>query len=166
MTFKQIRPIRVEGNIAYVPLTRGYEAIIDAADVPLVAGHNWYAKVTPHTVYAARRPSTGAVYLHRTILPLNDGLFADHKNGNGLDNRRANLRAATPGQNQYNKGASRNSASGAKGVSPCQKTGLWRARIKVDGKERVLGSFRTVDDARAAYLAASSELHGEYATER
>ena len=166
MAPQQIRPIRVEGNVAYVPLTRGYEAIIDAEDVPLVSGHNWYAKVTPHTVYAVRRPSSGAIYLHRVILPLADGLLADHKNGDGLDNRRANLREATPGQNQYNKGGSRNSVSGVKGVSPCRKTGLWRARIKVDGKELALGSFHTVGEARAAYLSAASALHGEYAATR
>jgi len=39
-----IRAIHIEGNVARVLLTQGYETIIDAADVPLVEGRNWCAK--------------------------------------------------------------------------------------------------------------------------
>jgi hypothetical protein len=49
-----IRTIRIQGNVAYVPLTRGYEAIIDAGDVPLVLERNWTALLAPRTVYAVR----------------------------------------------------------------------------------------------------------------
>ena len=49
-----IRQIRIQGDIAYVPLTKGYEAVIDAADVPLVQGNNWSATVRKRTCYAFR----------------------------------------------------------------------------------------------------------------
>lgn len=96
---KKIRTIRVEGNIAYVPLTHGHEAIIDACDASLVDAFNWYARVRPHTVYAVRTTRSGMVKrdsrMHRAIMGDPDGFEVDHINGNGLDNRRDNLRLAT-----------------------------------------------------------------------
>lgn len=68
----QIRPIRIEGNVAYIPLTRGFEAVIDAADVPLVDGRNWCAAVKPNATYAVRKEKRDGkivgMHLHRVIL--------------------------------------------------------------------------------------------------
>ena len=111
---RTIREIRIEGNIAYVPLTKGYEAVIDAEDVHLVAGRAWHAKVTKtkagevRSVYASAMTlrvdgKAKNIWLHRVILGLTDGLlFADHIDGDGLNNRRSNLRVATPSENRKN----------------------------------------------------------------
>lgn len=67
------RPIRVEGDIAYVPLTKGYVAIIDVEDVPLVQGQNWCAKRSGKTVYAMRKAprdingKQSSIHLHRVL---------------------------------------------------------------------------------------------------
>lgn len=166
------RQIRVVGDVAYVPLTQGFEAIVDAADVPKVAGWNWCAAVKakkdgiPVVVYAMRkRGSKGAqetVLMHREIRPEITGLI-DHKNRNGLDNRKANLRAATQAQNVCNRGAQSNSASGIKGVQLHPETGKWRARIAAAGRRIHLGMHATKEEAQAAYAQAALVLHGEFA---
>ena len=86
---KAIRQIRVDGNIAYVPLTHGYEAIIDAADVPLVEGLNWLAHLAGRTVYARCASGSPKVYLHRFIMRPADDMCVDHISGDGLDCRSA-----------------------------------------------------------------------------
>lgn len=173
MAKKAIRPIRIEGNVAYVPLTRGYEAIIDAADVHLVEGFNWTSVVpsrrdgTVYTVYAARRtprsegPQRG-ILMHRVIMNAAIGCDVDHINGDGFDNRRANLRASTKAQNAHNRPAHSNSKSGIKGVYWDKQSNKWLARIMANGRRHCLGSFESVDDAAEAYRAASNILHREF----
>lgn len=173
MAMKTIRPIRIEGNVAYVPLTKGYEAVIDADDVPLVDGRRWFASVilrkdgSVYKVYAAREDVSGGrkhtVYMHRIMMPAtNASLVVDHINGIGLDNRKANLRAATRSQNMMNRGANAGSRSGVKGVYWLARTGRWYAQIKAHGQRKHLGYFETRDEAAAAYRKASAELHGAF----
>jgi hypothetical protein len=163
---RTIRIIRIEGNIAYVPLTRGYEAIIDADDVPLVDAWNWTTIVGLSNVYAFRNyckdKSKRTVYLHRAIMGEPDGFQVDHINGNGLDNRRVNLRLATRSQNQHNRGASSNNTSGFKGVTWHNGVKKWQAQIAFCGKNKYLGRYDTVEAAHAAYAEASIKYHGEF----
>lgn len=161
------RPIRVEGDVAFVPLTKGYEAIIDAADVPFVAGYCWSAKVYPRQVYAirsARKPGGGQCLLpmHRVILVAADGLDVDHVDGNGLNNRRVNLREATRQQNSSNGRFRANNTSGFKGVVWSPKLEKWRAKITKAGRTVHLGYFLVREDAAEAYARASAVLHGEF----
>ena len=165
MAKKAIRPIRIEGNIAYVPLTKGYEAIIDADVAGVIGAWNWYAKVTPHTVYAVRDewlPAKRRVSMHSTIIGAVENKMIDHVNRNGLDNRRSNLRHASPSENQFNKGVAPDNMTGLKGVS-LGKDGYWRARIKFAGKEHHLGSFRDMGAASEAYRRIAKILHGDFA---
>lgn len=163
---KAIRQIRVDGNIAYVPLTKGYEALIDAADVPLVEGFNWYVLKDGRSVYAMRTDRTGVrprgVLMHRVIAGDPDGMEVDHHDTDGLNNRRLNLRVATKGQNQHNRRHNGNSASRLKGASFCKRERRWRAQIKADGKKLHLGYHPTEEAAHAAYVAASERLHGYF----
>jgi hypothetical protein len=160
------RPIRIEGDVAYVPLTKGYEAIIDAADVPLVEGFNWCSHVKPRAVYAVRTdfsgPAQRTVRLHRTIMGEPDGFEVDHRDGDGLNNRRTNLRIATSSQNKHNQRLNTRNSSGFKGVSWFTRLRKWQARIAVNGKAVYLGSYRCSTAAHFAYAKASRELHGEY----
>jgi hypothetical protein len=162
---RAIRPIRIEGDVAYVPLTKGYEAIIDAADVPLVEGVNWWAKISRITVYAAAKlpsPQRGDKLMHRAIMNTPSKMETDHIDGDGLNNRRSNLRIATTSENQRNRGLSANNTSGFKGVSWQKRTKKWRAEIRSNGVYWWLGDFDTPEAAHAAYVAASERLHGEF----
>ena len=163
---KIIRPILICGDVAYVPLTQGYEAIIDAADVPLVCGFNWHACPAPGTLYANRtdysKNNQVTVAMHRIIMSQPKGLMIDHQDGNGLNNRRNNLRLATSSQNNCNSRIRIDNTSGLKGIFLVKKTGKWRARITVNKKENHLGYFLSKKEAYAAYCAASDKYHGEF----
>lgn len=173
MAKRLIRQIVVDGNIAYVPLTRNQTAIIDAEDVPLVEGWNWTA-VLRHdgkTYYAARNHYLGGgrrdkrheyVRMHRVIAGATADVMVDHEDGNGLNNRKKNLRPATPFQNQQNCGIRRDNKSGFKGVSWHKAANAWVATITVNGKRKHLGVFPTAEAAHSAYLAVATEEFGQF----
>ena len=167
MAAKTIPAIRIEGNVAYVPLTRGYEAIVCAYDVHLVDGLNWVAMVGKRAVYAVCYIKTGgettAVLMHRKILSAPTGMKVDHVNGDGLDNRRANIRLATSAQNAHNQKMSSANRSGVKGVSWNKRAGKWIARVMKDGVHVYLGLFDDIGAAEIAVSKARDELHGPYA---
>lgn len=167
------RPIRIEGDTAYVPLTRGYEAIIDVADVDIVTGVSWQATIYKDKngcishVYATRRGPRGAggqranVKMHRLIVR-GECEEVDHADGDGLNNRRSNLRPSSTSQNQMNSRAHVDSRTGIKGVSFCEKSQKWRSQIAACGVEKYLGRFESAQEAQNAYAAASKQLHGEF----
>ena len=168
MPKKKIRQILVEGNVAYVPLTKGFHSIIDASDMHLVDGYNWHVIANPKTgtMYAARTCRASGrerkVWMHRVVARSSGDFEVDHKNRDGLDNRRDNLRVATPSQNMCNRRLQRNNNSGIRGVSYEKKRGKWSARISFNGKKKNLGYYDTADQAGEAYAAAAKELHGEF----
>jgi hypothetical protein len=88
----------------------------------------------------------------------------DHKNGVRTDNCIANLREATPSQNQHNKAVYKNNTSGVRGVTRIKTSGKWHAQIQVKGRPRIhIGNYETVELASEAYEKARTELHGEFA---
>jgi hypothetical protein len=166
MAKHKIRPIRIEGNVAYVTLTKGYVAVIDAADVHLVDKWNWTVKVTETNVYAKRnncasRPHRVA-YMHRCIMGEPEGLEVDHIDGDGLNNQRHNLRAATRTQNSTNVKLRASNTSGYKGACWDKKRERWVAHIRVNGVQTYLGYFASAEAAHRAYAAASAKPHGEF----
>jgi hypothetical protein len=109
----------------------------------------------------------GSLYLnHRLIFMMHYGWVPpriDHKDGDKLNNRPENLRAADASQNRCNIGPYANNTSGHKGVSPCKESGKWIASIQKDGRYTKLGRYDDPNDAAAAYAAAAAKLHGEFA---
>ncbi len=162
------RKIIIDGDVAYVPLTKAHVAIIDAADVDLVDGYSWYAMPNGKTVYARRGElhcgKSRTVFLHRVILGILDPkIQTDHIDRNGLNNRRTNLRVATRSENMRNKGAQRNNKSGFKGVSWNADMRKWEAKINILGRQTRLGMFDAVEAAHAAYREAAEKFHGDFA---
>jgi hypothetical protein len=147
-----------------VPLTQGQVALIDEVDAEAVLVHRWAAHRIGKTFYAAARarPDGGPEIIHLHTF-LTGWPLTDHRNGNGLDNRRANLREATKSQNAANRGLDRNNTSGFKGVYWNKAERKWQAHIQVDGKKRTLGRFPDPEDAARAYDAAALDAFGEFA---
>jgi hypothetical protein len=150
-----------------IPLTQNKEALVDDDDYERLARFKWTAFRPYRTYYAVRWVGKGkqkrGVYMHREILGAKSrNEKVDHQNGNGLDNRRKNLRIATHSQNLYNRGRPKQNTSGFKGVSWDTKTGKWVAQLWFDKRRLVLGYFTNKLKAANAYKNKARELHGEF----
>lgn len=159
----KLRPLVLKDDHALVPLSQGLVAVIDLRDAEEIGRRNWHAVEDGRTFYALDGAKNK---LHNVILGHKDGHIVDHEDGDGLNNRRSNLRFATASQNQFNKRLNRNNTSGFKGVSyaahaPGEKK--WRAKITVERKYISLGYYLTPELAAAAYDKAAQRLFGEFA---
>lgn len=110
--------------------------------------------------------SNNTYYAHRLAYYFCTGIdpgqnHIDHADGDGLNNRFANLRLALPSQNNFNQRKRADNTSGYKGVS--KHRNKWRAEINAYGTYRHLGTFDTPELAHMAYCKAAAELHGEFA---
>ena len=102
------------------------------------------------------------VAMHNLIMCPPEGLYVDHINGNGLDNRRSNLRIVTKQQNTFNS-AHKGGTSKYKGVCLEKESGMWKAYITKDGKKKSIGRFALEDDAARAYDKEAISLFREHA---
>jgi hypothetical protein len=153
-----------------IPLSKGYAAIVDDEDFDVLSRWRWHATVSRTTIYA-RRMEPGprgvvrrGIFVHDEIARPPAGYEIDHINGDGLDNRRANLRIATRSQNHANQRPRLGPKSSRfKGVAwdsyGGRQPGRWRAHFQ----KRHLGTFLNEEDAARAYDAAAREGFGEFA---
>jgi hypothetical protein len=168
-----------------IPLTKGMYAIVDIKDYEHLRKLNWHLQHGTHTYYATStvfiKGKPKRIFMHRYImLPKMDmqfgprcskpgnpfkGIVIDHINGNGLDNRRANLRICTYTQNNCNKRLKLKSASKYRGVSKSRKPDKpWQAKIYVRRKPILIGFYETEIHAALAYDEAARKYHGPFAT--
>lgn len=147
------------------------ECLISTEDYPKVEPYHWCTHTAPkrrkkkfYVVAAIRKADCTwtTLCIHRLLmLGVKE---VDHKNGDGLDNRRENLRAATDSQNSANAGkCACASTSRFKGVSWGKDRGKWRAYIEMNGRQKFLGYFHDELDAARAYNEAALEAFGEFA---
>ena len=152
-----------------VPLNRGHVAIVSPEDVERVSDRQWHAKVDKDgRVYAVGHvPGSGkrgrSERMHRFILGAQAGWIVDHRDGDGLNNTRDNLRVCVSAQNARNcRKYSRARTSKFKGVC-LQPDGRWRAQICVDYRKINLGSYATEIMAARVYDQAARKHFGEFA---
>jgi hypothetical protein len=145
-----------------IPLTQGKVAIVDDGDFEWLNQWIWFAYFSRGVWYAARGEKNKLTRMHRAILKPRKGLVCDHRNGNGLDNRRQNLRAIKQANNTRNRRCC-GGVSGIHGVYPSfLPKKPWRARITVRGKRISLGCFSSKEKAKAARKAAEHKHYGEF----
>jgi hypothetical protein len=144
-----------------IPLTQGKVALVDDEDFELISQYKWHAQRGGSTWYAYRSSGVKSISMHRQIAQPPDEKFIDHRDGNGLNNTRKNLRECTNQQNQRNrrKGATRKSPY--KGVTSAREK--WRADIYSGGVRTALGSFAVPEEAARAYDRAAIAAFGEFA---
>ncbi len=141
------------------------EIIVDVEDEERLARHNWSPCRYGDGLWYVTAWSEGrTIYLHREIVGAEPGVEVDHRDGDGLNNRRANLRVTTHRLNLANQRTQqRPKSSRFKGVSFYKRDGRWEASIKVDGRKRRLGCFDDEIEAAKAYNAAALAAWGEFA---
>lgn len=162
-----------------IALTQGQYTIVDAEDYERLIKFSWHAEWNSHTqsYYAKRSQNHGKNADGKTIIKTYriqneimgkapDGMLVDHVvRGETLDNRKSNLRFATPAQNNQNRKLQKNNTSGYKGVSWHKYVGMWSVNIMYKNKLRNLGYFPKdqIVQAHECYCKAATELFGEFA---
>jgi HNH endonuclease len=147
-------------------LTQGKVALVDASDFEWLSQWNWYAARFRGQFYAQRHrlvSETGpaVVQMQRALLPGTS--LVDHRDGDGLNNRRSNLRPASRSQNKQNQSKHRRASSQYKGVCWHKGHKAWAASIRTGGRLIHLGYFLVEVDAAKAYDAGAKEYFVEFA---
>lgn len=144
-----------------IPLRPGLELIVDERDLWLFGYFRWTVCKGHNTHYLRR--GNGEAF-HRSVLGVERGVIVDHRNGNGLDNRRGNLRIATRVQNNWNRPRRDEKFNG---VSFHPFSGLWRARIWTTAangmRKETVTYHKTEELAARAWDEMALAVRGEWA---
>ena len=150
-----------------IKLTQGYEAMVSDEDFERVNQYKWHVYKDKYTCYARRRTQKNGVrtnvFMHRFILDTMS--MVDHRDRNGLNNQRENLRIADWFKNAWNREVRRDSKTGVKGVgiSTDRENKKFYAYITHHGKVKHLGRYHTLEEARIVREEAEKKYFGEFA---
>ena len=153
-----------------------FEVLYDAEDEDKINKYNWSVHKQHHCFYVitsmphpdggftrgGRRRRT-TLCLHRLVADTPKGMDTDHINGDGLDNRKQNLRICTHAENMCNRRLGKNNKSGFKGVNWRKDDKTWHAQIRHNKKKIHIGYFKDKEEAAKAYDRKAIELQGEFA---
>jgi hypothetical protein len=153
------------------PLGNGLVALVDDEDWEMLIQHRWYAKrskrkTVDHAWYAVTNlvlpdGCSTQVSMHQLIMNTPAGMEVDHKDHNGLNNQKANLRVCTPGENRRNRRL--RDSKYPRGVF-LVKGGKYGAQLSVNGKKFYNGlNHQTIDGAAQAYNELAIKHHGAFA---
>ena len=162
-----IVPTGIE-NVREIPLTpkkRKMVALVDIENYNWLMQWKWSVSEANGTFYAERHENYIKIKMHREILYLTkgDGILVDHKNRNGLDNRKENLRITTRSLNGLNSKIKSNNTSGYRGVSFAKLNKKWRPYLSINKKRIYFGLYLTAKDAAIAYDKKAVEYYGSNA---
>lgn len=158
-----------------IALTQNKVALVDDSDYESLSafkwqakfdGHNWYAK---RGVYNKETKTCGCITMHQQLMNPPLGMKVDHRDHDGLNCQRSNMRLCTHGQNMMNKRPKKNGTSKYLGVMlkrdrvKGKDYFSWSAQIRIEGKNYHIGRFKTEENAATAYNIFAEKHHGEFA---
>ena len=151
-----------------IQLTQGKVALVDDDMYEYLNQWKWQVNKNGNKFYAITtlhiNGKCKTTFMHRLISNnKNTKMHTDHINGDGLDNRKINLRICTHSQNLMNRGPQANNKTGYKGVSYDKNLNKFRATISINGINKNLGSYINLIDAARTYNAAALKYYGEFA---
>lgn len=144
----------------------GHVAVVDDEDFPRLSKWDWllaHGYDSDDLVYVVRFENKKAIQLHRVVLGAADGQIVDHKDRNGLNNQKSNLRLCSHTQNMQNRKKHRNGHSRFKGIWQKKGNGSWVTQIIVNKKKISIYGFSIEEDAARAYDSLAKEHFGEFA---
>lgn len=136
--------------------------LVDDEDYPLLNRFNWWAFKSRYTYYAQARIGGKMVLVHRLIMPARKNQIIDHKDNNGLNNQKNNLRVCSFSQNNQNSKNREHNTSGFRGVHYNRRDKMYYCRIGNKGKRLFVGCFKDSTEAAKAYDVKAKELHGQF----
>ena len=144
---------------------KGRCTLVDNEDYGKLAQYHWQLNEENGNCYYAIRLEGGKIIvMHRQITNAPSGMVVHHKDGNGLNNTKENLKIVTTAENNlYRKKRVQSTSSKYKGVCFLKSRRIWRAIISYNRIHKFLGHFENEDDAARAYDAAAKINHGEFA---
>ncbi len=147
-----------EENMKKINLTHGLKALVDDQDYVRLNKFKWRAAKRGNNIYAVRWGANREfIYMHRAIFNQGPGTLTDHRNGNGLDNRRANIRPVTPSLNGLAFRRTIKNKVGSRYMGVTKDRNKFRARIRVGGVLKNLGSYTNETEAHQVYIKAKRE---------
>jgi hypothetical protein len=150
-----------------IKVSQGFHTLVDDDDYNNLNVFNWLPQKLSKTVYARKQEKGKFQYMHRIIMNAKKGEIVDHKNGDGLDNRKFNLRKCTRSENGCNRGKDKDNSSGYKGVqyitNKQKRVKRWVATITKNKRNICVGYFHTKEEAALAWNEAAKKYHGEFA---
>jgi hypothetical protein len=153
-------PEPTEDGVCYIPLSQGEVAIVDREDYEELSKYTWYVTRHGGNKYACRKGKS--ILMHRMIMKPPRGMVVDHIDGNGLNNRRCNLRICTQGQNVCNRRPNSGNGTGFRGVE-LRDSGKYLAVVRHEGKNHRAGLFSDPVEAARARDKLARKLQGEFA---
>lgn len=166
-----------ENSIARIELNRrnaeNLWAIIDLEDLERVISfpYTWYAKLNKSigkyyvytSEYCTETKRCKPIFLHQFIVDAK-GKTVDHKNNDGLDNRKSNLRVVLDKNNSTNRRSkNKNNTSGYRNVCWSKSYNKWIVQMQVNKKHKVLGQFDDVHEAGKFAEEMRKKYYGEFA---
>jgi hypothetical protein len=150
-----------------IDLKHGYQALVDDEDYDRLMKYKWWANKRGKVYYAVGYPKgqwlSSTLLMHRIILNASKGMLIDHKDRNGLNNQKSNLRICTKSQNIQNSRPWRSSTTGYKGVWYWKERNKFVAYLDFENKRISLGTHKTAIEAARARDIAALKYYGEFA---
>ena len=147
-----------------IKLTQGKYALVDDADFEWLSSFKWYplGRLKKYVYKHSHGRNGKIILLHRLIMDCPQGKEVDHKDNNGFNNQRKNLRICTSSENQCNRGKTKSNTSGSVGIRWHKSDKKWEAFIGKDKKWIHLGNFKTKEEAVRARKKAEIKYHGKF----